>query len=87
LRQPFSSTQAVDLVVGDLVLLEQGVRVPADIRVVLSNGLKIDRSMLTGESEPAELSAELDAGTGTSMLTASNMCFMGCEVSEVRRYD
>ncbi len=40
------------LVVGDLVVMSAGNRVPADLRVVESNGLEVDTSMLTGESKP-----------------------------------
>jgi sodium/potassium-transporting ATPase subunit alpha len=41
---------AHDLVVGDVVLLSMGDRVPADLRLVkVSSDLKFDRSLLTGE--------------------------------------
>ena len=41
---------ATDLVVGDLVILSMGDRVPADLRIVqVSSDLKFDRSLLTGE--------------------------------------
>jgi sodium/potassium-transporting ATPase subunit alpha len=41
---------ATDIVVGDLVILQMGNRVPADIRIVqTSSDLKFDRSLLTGE--------------------------------------
>jgi Ca2+-transporting ATPase len=47
------SLPAGELVVGDMVLLESGVRVPADLRLVDAQELTIDESMLTGESMPS----------------------------------
>jgi P-type Ca2+ transporter type 2C len=43
---------AAELVPGDVLLLAEGDRVCADARVLRSAGLKVDNSMLTGESEP-----------------------------------
>jgi Ca2+-transporting ATPase len=42
-----------ELVCGDIVLLAEGDRVPADMRLVESSNLMVDESMLTGESAPA----------------------------------
>ncbi|MFQ1002425.1 cation-translocating P-type ATPase [Modestobacter sp. SSW1-42] len=43
---------AVDLVPGDLVLLEAGDRLAADLELLEVHGLRVDEAMLTGESEP-----------------------------------
>ena len=45
---------AANIVVGDLVLLTYGNKVPADLRLIESMDLKFDRAMLTGESEAVE---------------------------------
>ncbi len=42
----------VEVVAGDLVLLQEGDRVPADARLLVANDFSVDESMLTGESVP-----------------------------------
>ena len=46
-----------ELVAGDIVLLEAGNFVPADVRLVQSVNLKIEEASLTGESVPVEKNA------------------------------
>ena len=48
---------AVDLVVGDLVLLEAGDRLAADLAVLEVHGLRVDEATLTGESDPVPKAA------------------------------
>lgn len=52
------SIDAKDLVPGDIVLLESGCKVPADLRIISSRNLRIDESALTGESIASDKSAE-----------------------------
>ena len=47
-----SEVDSIELVPGDVVLLESGTRVPADLRVVSATALRVDESLLTGESTP-----------------------------------
>lgn len=71
---------AADLTIGDIVLLEPGDKVPADLRLLRADNLKIEESALTGEAVPS------DKQTGTleadTMLgDRSNMAFSGTTVS------
>jgi len=52
-----STVEAEKLVPGDIVILQTGARVPADLRIIKSVELEIDESMLTGESLPVKKSS------------------------------
>ena len=61
------TVEAVHLVPGDIVLLEAGDKVPADLRLLRTHGLFIQEAILTGESVPAEKGSKevsLDAALG-----------------------
>ncbi|KKH96391.1 ATPase, partial [Methanosarcina sp. 1.H.T.1A.1] len=65
---------ASELVAGDVVLIEEGDKVPADGRLIETNSLKVDNSTLTGESEPQLRSLEC---TNSNLLECRNMVFSG----------
>jgi len=56
---------ATELVVGDVVLLGPGDRVSADLQIVDSHGLRLDISLLTGESTPESIEKGETAYAGT----------------------
>ncbi len=72
---------SADLVPGDVVLLEAGDAVPADGRLLESASLKIEEAALTGESVPANKTAETIRAQGDVPLgDRKNMCYMGSTV-------
>ena len=77
LRDGQRLTLAAEAVVpGDLVLLEAGDRVPADLRLVEVRGLRVDESTLTGESVPVEKSTAATAG-GAPLGDRTGMAYAG----------
>jgi len=65
------------VVSGDIVLLASGGRVPADIRLMRTIELKVDESMLTGESIPAEKKRDVIEDDNLTPGDQRNMAFMG----------
>lgn len=72
---------ADDVVRGDLVLVAEGDRVPADARVIDQSDLHLDESMLTGESVPVARTVSDDPGMHT--IHASTLVVRGRGLAEV----
>lgn len=70
---------ADEVVVGDLVEVTAGDRVPADIRVVFAHQFKVDNSSLTGESEPQSRGTEY---VNENPLEAFNLAFFSTNCIE-----
>lgn len=72
---------AVDLVRGDIVLLREGDRISADARLTRADDLRVDQSMLTGESEPVSRTAEPWPASAEDLLAAPCLLFAGTFVT------
>lgn len=72
---------ARELVPGDIVLLEAGNYVPADLRLSESVNLKVDEASLTGESVPVEKNAEIVFQEEIPLGDRANSAFMGTVVT------
>ena len=75
---------AAELVPGDRVLLNAGQQVPADLRLVRSENMKVQEASLTGESVPVEKDAQYVASTGTPLGDRKNMAYMSTFVTAGR---
>ncbi len=72
---------AAEVVVGDILVLKPGTYVVADARVVHSNNLSLDESILTGESMPVMKTAEALRQTDTALGDRFNMIYGGTLVT------
>ena len=84
LRDGFESEiPTTDLVPGDIVKLEEGINVPADLRLLEVYQCRVDESALTGESEP--ITKMIDSMDVNALLSdRKNMMFMGTTVATGR---
>jgi len=69
-----------EVVLGDIISLDEGDRVPADARLVEDHGLWINNIPLTGESEPQPRTAEAASDPNVSYQDAPNIVFMSTSV-------
>jgi magnesium-transporting ATPase (P-type) len=76
-----------EVVPGDVVILQTGDRVPADIRMLVTNNIAAQEAALTGESVPIEKTVEAIASSSgnpnqTPLGDRTNMCFSATLVSQ-----
>ena len=70
-----------DIVVGDVVILEAGDVVPADMRLFEVNTVKIEESALTGESVPVDKDLVIPSGDEVGIGDRTNMAFSSTNVT------
>ncbi len=75
---------AAELVPGDMVLLESGAKVPADIRLTQEYDLEVDESLLTGESLPVAKDPECLLEPDTPLGDRKNMVYSGSLINRGR---
>jgi Ca2+-transporting ATPase len=69
-----------EVVIGDIIILVSGTKVPADAKLLESYNLTVDESSLTGESIPVELDAEADTPENAPLGERKNFVFAGTVV-------
>lgn len=69
-----------EVVPGDILILVEGDKIPADARIIISHNLKIDEASLTGESEPVHKTADILNKPGFSIAEQKNMVFKGTHI-------
>ncbi|MBK7888488.1 MAG: cation-translocating P-type ATPase [Bacteroidetes bacterium] len=75
---------AADLVIGDVVLLDAGNAVPADLRILEAHSLRIDESALTGEALAVDKSSEKIEGENIPLGDRLNMAYKSTLVTNGR---
>ena len=75
---------AENIVPGDIILLEPGRRIPADVRLIEAYGLAMDESSLTGESAPVDKEAVAGLPASTALAERRNIAYAGTAVARGR---
>ena len=68
------------IVPGDVVLLQAGSIIPADLRLISAKDFFVSQSALTGEAMPVEKTADPCTARGGRVLDLANACFQGSNV-------
>lgn len=63
----------MDIVPGDIVILDQGANIPADGTLLFANRLYVDESLLTGESVPVQKQKDASVSMGTVIASGQGM--------------
>lgn len=72
---------SADLVPGDIVILDEGDDVPADLRLLEANSIQVDQSSLTGEVTPIhKLAHQVAADANSNHFELNNMVFCGTSI-------
>ena len=69
-----------EVVPGDIVVLQAGSLIPADMRLISAKDFFVSQSSLTGESMPVEKNADPATDTGRGIIELPNACFQGGNV-------
>jgi Ca2+-transporting ATPase len=75
---------AAELVPGDLVLLDEGIQIPADIHLIEQHDLSVNEALLSGESLPSEKSTDIITQKNTTISDRKNMVYMSTYVTKGR---
>ncbi|PKL40165.1 MAG: ATPase [Candidatus Riflebacteria bacterium HGW-Riflebacteria-1] len=75
--------KAIDVVPGDIILLEEGDKIPADARIIAATRLQVEEAIFTGESIAADKTAE-QMQKSSVLADKHNMLFSGTHVTAGR---
>jgi len=70
----------IEVMPGDIIVLQEGEKVPADARIIFANILKVDEACLTGESEPVTKTDTVAPADNLPVADQKNMVFKGTHI-------
>ncbi len=75
---------AAELVPGDVVLVEDGDRIAADVRLIEARDLEVEEAALTGESMPVQKESDAEIERDTPLADRRTMLFFGTQIARGR---